>query len=150
MKGYTLLRWAFLWGNSHRTGNPAANLKSASNCRRIKCFYQVLQKWKRSSWQKRQIQIYNTLLIHTDGSFTTGLYCSNPWKQKMTLTLLLLDNNVHFCSIYLWDTHIALRLSCKDKWDTDNKSVKHVSSKHWLDQHNNITTAYCQTDGGIL
>lgn len=34
-------------------------------------FYQVLQKWKRSSRQKRHIQIHNTLLIHPDGSFTT-------------------------------------------------------------------------------
>lgn len=25
---------------------------------------------------------YNTLLIHTDGSFTTGLDCFNSWKQK--------------------------------------------------------------------
>lgn len=51
-----------------------------------------------------------------------------PLETEMILTLL--DNNIPCCSIYLWNTHVALHFSCKDKWDTDNNLVKHVSFKH--------------------
>lgn len=101
--------------NSHRTGNPAANLKSASYYCSIKGFFFLFfNKFYRNGKEaldKRGTYKFTTpcLFIQMAVSLLwTVLF--KPMETEMILTLLWLDNNIHCCSIHLWDTHIALRL----------------------------------------